>query len=282
VSKALVPQFQEEITFGQKRIQDLLRMAQLISAKLGLTDLQRWIEYELDGYPNIKSAPDYRTVVSTELQYFNPYRGWCAAVGHGTFRFAIIQPVTELEDFAKRDHVEFASTKPVRLVSLSGDSGFPNMNQRYIISGSEFVRILGTVKSKLLAWSIELEQRNILGENMAFNEHEKDSAKQQTFNIQTMHGVIGDVTDSQVNFYDFGSINQTLKDHACRRQSATSLRICSTPRVGSDKRCITRYPNNRIDESLGVRAITTGQTRHTRDVDDGSAALHAWDGIFDS
>jgi hypothetical protein len=57
VSKALVRQFQEEITFGQKRIQDLLRMAQLISAKLELTDLQRWIEYELDGYPNIKALP---------------------------------------------------------------------------------------------------------------------------------------------------------------------------------------------------------------------------------
>lgn len=176
VSKALVRQFQEEITFGQKRIQDLLRMAQLISAKLELTDLQRWIEYELDGYPNIKSAPDYRTVVSTELQYFNPYHGWCTAVGHKTFRFAIVQPVTGLEVFAKRDHVEFASTKPVRLVSLSGDSGLPNMNQRYIISGSEFIRILGTVKNKLLAWSIELEQRNILGENMAFNEHEKSTS----------------------------------------------------------------------------------------------------------
>jgi hypothetical protein len=188
-----------------------------------LTDLQRWIEYELDGYPNIKSAPDYRTVVSTELQYFNPYRGWCTAVGHGTFRFAIVQPVTELEDFAKRDHVEFASTKPVRLVSLSGDSGFPNMNQRYIISGSEFIRILGTVKSKLLAWSIELEQRNILGENMAFNEHEKNSAKQQTFNIQAMHGVIGDVTDSQINFYDFGSINQTLKDHGVSQAERNKL-----------------------------------------------------------
>lgn len=176
MSKALVRQFQEEITFGQKRIQDLLRMAQLISAKLQSTDLQRWIEYELDGYPNIKSAPDYRTVVSTELQYFNPYHGWCTAVGHKTFRFAIVQPVTGLEVFAKRDHVEFASTKPVRLVSLSGDSGLPNMNQRYIISGSEFIRILGTVKNKLLAWSIELEQRNILGENMAFNEHEKSTS----------------------------------------------------------------------------------------------------------
>jgi hypothetical protein len=223
VSKALVPQFQEEITFGQKRIQDLLRMAQLLSGKLGLTDLQRWIEYELNGYPNSESAPDYRTVVSTELQYFNPVQGWCTAVGHRTFRFTIRQPVTELERFAERDHVEFASTKLVPLVSLSGDPIFPKTNQRYIISGSEFTRILGTVKNKLLAWSIELEQRNILGENMAFNEHEKNSAKQQTFNIQNMHGVIGDLTDSHVNLYDFGTINQVLKDHGVGQAQRNEL-----------------------------------------------------------
>jgi hypothetical protein len=58
VSNALIPQFQEEITFGQKRIQDLLRTARLISSKLALTELEEWIEHELNGYPDTKSVPE--------------------------------------------------------------------------------------------------------------------------------------------------------------------------------------------------------------------------------
>ncbi len=83
--KAFVPQFQEELAFGEKKAEELLRMAQLISSKLGLTDILQWIEYELNGYPNVESVPDYRTAVSTELQYYNPYRGWCNAVGNRAF-----------------------------------------------------------------------------------------------------------------------------------------------------------------------------------------------------
>jgi len=41
--KALVPQFQEEITFGQKKTERLLGWAQLISSKLELTDIAQWI-----------------------------------------------------------------------------------------------------------------------------------------------------------------------------------------------------------------------------------------------
>jgi len=190
-------------------------MARLISSKLALTELEEWIEHELNGYPDTKSVPDYRKIVSTELQYFNPYRGWCIAAGHYKHRIPILQTVTELEGYAEQQHLVFSPSKNIPLTTLGGDGLdlFSKMNQRLIVSGSEFTRILGTVKNKLLDWSIELQQRNILGENMAFNEREKMSAKNQTFHIQNMHGVIGDVTDSQVNFYDFGSINQALKDH---------------------------------------------------------------------
>jgi hypothetical protein len=115
VSKALVPQFQEEITFGHRRIQDLLRMAQLISSKLALTELEQWIEYGLNGYPDIKSVPDYRKIVSTELQYFNPYRGWCIAAGRYRHRIPILQPVTELGGYAEQEHLAFSPSKNIRV-----------------------------------------------------------------------------------------------------------------------------------------------------------------------
>ena len=46
---------------------------------------------------------------------------------------------------------------------------------------------------------------------MSFDEHEKQAAHNQIFNIQHVTGIVGNVTDSNVNVYDFGSINQQLK-----------------------------------------------------------------------
>ena len=67
------------------------------------------------------------------------------------------------------------------------------------------------VRDRLLDWSLELEKRGITGQDMSFDEREKDAAHSQVFNIQNFSGVLGNVSHSNVNVYDFGSIHQELK-----------------------------------------------------------------------
>jgi hypothetical protein len=56
-----------------------------------------------------------------------------------------------------------------------------------------------------------LGKRGITGEDMSFDEGEKQAAQSQTFNIQNFTGVLGNVTHSNVNVYDYSSIHQELK-----------------------------------------------------------------------
>jgi hypothetical protein len=79
------------------------------------------------------------------------------------------------------------------------------------------------VRNRLLDWSIELEQRGILGENMSFKEEEKAIAKGQTFNIENMTGFIGDVNHSKVEVYDYSSIHKTLKEAGVPKAERDSL-----------------------------------------------------------
>jgi hypothetical protein len=58
---------------------------------------------------------------------------------------------------------------------------------------------------------------------MSFNEKEQNVAKSQVFNIQNMHGVIGDSQNSQINIYDYSSIHQTLKDHGIPQQERNEI-----------------------------------------------------------
>jgi hypothetical protein len=48
VMKPLVLQFQEDLLSGKKSIGDLLRMAKMISAKLGQGDVYDWFNHERD------------------------------------------------------------------------------------------------------------------------------------------------------------------------------------------------------------------------------------------
>jgi hypothetical protein len=213
--KALVPQFQEELAFGKKKASELLRIAQLISAKLKLDDILQWIGHELNGYPaDSGPVPDYRYFTGGSLQVYNPYRGWDDVVGHKTFPMEVREPVPELEVLAKEKVIVMRPHEPFPVVPLTGDvSEFPQFQQRVVFPGSRVVGLLEAVKNKLVDWSIELEQRGIIGENMSFNEQEQRTAKSQIFNIQNMHGVIGDSQSSQVNIYDYSTIHQALKEH---------------------------------------------------------------------
>ena len=58
---------------------------------------------------------------------------------------------------------------------------------------------------------------------MEFSENEKQTASNQTFNIQKFTGVLGNVTNSQVTLYDYGSINQLLIDHKIPKQDRHEL-----------------------------------------------------------
>ncbi len=44
-----------------------------------------------------------------------------------------------------------------------------------------------------------------------------------TFNIEHMHGVIGDPKNSQINVFDFGTINQALKDRGIPQAERNEL-----------------------------------------------------------
>jgi hypothetical protein len=81
--------------------------------------------------------------------------------------------------------------------NAKNDSDWP---QRFVVTGSQFRKIVEAVTDELLQWTTELEKRGIKGEEMNFDEKEKQSATNQIFNIQKL-GVLGNVINSQVAFH---------------------------------------------------------------------------------
>jgi hypothetical protein len=220
---SLVGNFQQDILSRNKTTTEILRTAKLISAKLGLEDIEQWIGHELNGYPEDGALPDYRKATGT-LQVQHPYYGW-QLVSQGTTLMPFHQSLPNIESYAQEETVGF---QPYQQISISAGGGgmdglakrFP---QRVLFSGTVFNGMKEAVRDRLLDWSIELEKRGIMGENMSFDKGEKEKAQQQTFNIQHFTGVLGDVNHSNVQIYDYGSIHQVLREHQIPQEERNDI-----------------------------------------------------------
>jgi hypothetical protein len=214
---SIVKQLQKDILNPQKRLTEILRTAKLIAAKLDLKDISGWIDQELSGYKNVagKDMPAYRHVRGGVLKIFNPYRGWDHAGDFKDIDMPIHNSATELEDLVSSGN-ELCITPPMHIPVHTTDGileyEFNQFRQILAIPNSKFKRLLDAVREEVLNWTIELEKRGIMGEDMTFDENEQNSAVSQTFHIEKVIGVAGNVSRSKVVAYDYSSVHQTLKE----------------------------------------------------------------------
>lgn len=203
---SIVLDLQKEILSPNCDIVNVLRKAHLIAVKLKLSDFDQWIQYELNGYPDKESCPEYRKVRGT-LKYFNQYYGW----------YPIIIPNNEIEKLICERKM---SNSISEIVSLSdspennliaelsgGESAFLDKHcnmlipQRYAlhISSTAVKDIEEKVKNAILEWTLKLEEERIVGENMMFTEKEKDCATNIPQTVNNYYGPTSVINSSSGN-----------------------------------------------------------------------------------
>ncbi len=128
--KPLVIKLQEDLVTGGKKLEELLRLAKLIAAKLQLTEIEHWLQCEITGYPPKENVPEYRVVSAGILEVYNPYRGWIPVSGISRIPVPIGESVTELERFLKEDVVQFQPAKLFPVKDMHGGSSLSEMPLR--------------------------------------------------------------------------------------------------------------------------------------------------------
>ncbi len=219
---SLVRDFQRDIVQSSKSTTELLRTAKLISVKLGLNEISEWINSELNGYQEGSTIPPYRLISGGELQTRNPVHGWLPVEKlNGAFRVG--QSVSELEILSTSSSIVVSLSRNQNHSLHGSGMDVSHWQQQIKFSPVQLKGLLSAVKDKLLDWSLELETRGITGENMSFDERERKSAQGQVFNIQHFAGVLGDVSHSSVQVYDYSSLYQTLKQQNVPQQERNKL-----------------------------------------------------------
>lgn len=183
-------------------VSDLLRMAKVISVKLNLPDLAKWVDHELNGY-GMTQIPAYR-MIKGQLKGKNPFHGWQPVLFDDEeieklfTNQPIGQPVAEMEHMLSRA----AGGSGEMMIPLSGQAATQLMRATgmsfpfaVIVSSGEAWGIVDAVRTALLDWSLKLEQAGIKGEGLSFSNEEREKARegQATYHIGNIANFTGNL-----------------------------------------------------------------------------------------
>ena len=180
---SLVLELQRNLIEKNINIVELLHKALLLSGKLNLDDIKKWIGYELDGYNNSKFIPEYRTIDGT-FKRNDPIHGWQTVVSTNqkfnkiVTKSTINQKISEIVSLIGRDDGQLAIPK----THLVGEY-FPSSEVSFFVDKSRLIGIIDSIRKIILEWTIELEKKGILGEGLSFTKDEIAEAKDSSIII---------------------------------------------------------------------------------------------------
>lgn len=210
-------ELQKEISSQDCDVISVLRRAHLIATKLNLVDFDKWLMYELNGYPNNTLVPDYRRVKG-ELKANNPCYGWVPVILADPemekliCQIKLINSVSEIKSMCDdSDAGIFVSIPGSVQHSLAEISNMPAPMQMVVkVPRTAVMDIIEKVKNAVLEWTLKLQKEGILGEEMSFNEEEKKSAQVIPQTINNYYAATNIISGTAHNMQVVAGDNATL------------------------------------------------------------------------
>ncbi|WP_373954932.1 hypothetical protein QNN95_16055 (plasmid) [Exiguobacterium acetylicum] len=212
--ESIVLELQREIINKSTNAVDLLRKAMLVAQKLQVKEFEEWVHFELNGFIDLSSVPNYREVVG-QVEMFDSITGWNT----------IIFEDERIVNLANRQKLGLRMSEIQSL--LSGKSSLfsinmvPALNQllskvvgevteyRLSIPRHQIEKIQDSVKNIILDWTIKLERDGIMGEGFSFSEEEKKEATKHNYNVNNFFGNAADIQIQQNVEHSTQTMNNT-------------------------------------------------------------------------
>lgn len=187
-----------QVSVERDDVLSVLRKARRLASKLGVDDINHWLRCEQEGYERDATLPNYRTVTGTLSIKTNGYiPAGMGYVVNGVIDYPggfvvpnrMPQPMSQIVQMAapseKSDNFVTVDERLVAGFRSRMDPDFAHQMTFLLRLNIDQIRsIPDAVKDRILDWALELERRGVLGENMTFNDDEKQKAHTINFNLQ--------------------------------------------------------------------------------------------------
>lgn len=203
--ESLVLELQRLAYNSQSSMTDLLRKSYVLSRKLNLTEFSRILQSEMEGYKDEDVLPAYRMIIGVPLVYGFPSKGFSER--------GLYKPISELEYYLQHEVVK----EKGKLIYTypNEDKDGKRKIQQLSVEASQFYNVIDGVRNMILEWTLELEERGVLGENMTFSEKDKKLASEVTviknnFNGNLINSPLQQCTDNSVQILEIGTFNMEI------------------------------------------------------------------------
>lgn len=181
----LVHDLQKKALDQNISIGSLLRNAYAVAVKLNLPDFEQWLDNELNGYKDANDLPDYRFMKGI-MRSYNPVHGWLDVIvddkrlTRALEHLPIVDKISEVEQLAQSEEDIYRQLPP-EITRSFAQKNF-GMKAVIFLGKQQLHGIVDSVRTKILDWSLILEKKGILGEEMTFSETERATAQNITIN----------------------------------------------------------------------------------------------------
>lgn len=252
------------------RVSDLLRKALAVARKLKLAEFAKWIERELEGYAGVPDdqIPRYRRIRG-ELEGWNPYHGWVPVFLGEDLEEAVSvqftrQSISELEDMVTRSRpgAIYQFVMPTRVKEALGRAVGFSTDFRVSLNRSSLVAILEAVRNTILQWTLDLEERGILGGETRFTEEEVKRAEHTREVHQYFFGPVGQIqqdTIGSVQMQQYQELDVDVIRQVVEQLRAVVSELSGEERAIADAHLVTidaQLKSPRPDRSILRNALT--------------------------
>jgi hypothetical protein len=189
----LLEQIQRDCVDPTASVSSLLRKVRLAASKLGVVQVEGWVDSELNGYS--ETLPDYRIVHGTPMArcpdtgtqplLLAPGVEWLSRKGVG-------EPIASLEHCLATGSSNLMISFPASITSELNKANGSRASYYLSISPNELARIIDRVRTLILDWTTRLEKAGVVGSDFNFSEGDKHRA--QAANMQINIGSVGNFT----------------------------------------------------------------------------------------
>lgn len=227
MTDSIVLQLQMLASDPSSDVEGLLNKALLVASKLKIKKFKKWCEIELDGYSDDR-LPTYRCFKG-QLKVWNPYHGFQSfLIPHDLDELVtsvkMHEPIGQIKNLLSQKGDNYGRSLPnsAKKILMNMQGSYGPLEPTVLVVRTQLLAILTQVRNEILKWSIELEEKGILGRGLKFTDKEKESAMSiNNYNIGNFQGIAGNVIDStvnqnnQMNVYakDFDSLARVLADN---------------------------------------------------------------------
>jgi hypothetical protein len=180
----LIEQIQRDCVDNTASVSALLRKVKLAASKLGVAQVESWVDNELNGYT--ETVPGYRMVHGTPMARCPDTGTQPLVLGPGVewlTEKAVGESIASLEHCLASGSNDLMIAFPPTITSALNKANGTRASYYLSISPNQLARIIDRVRTLILEWATNLERAGVVGTDFSFSEGDKQKAQAATMQI---------------------------------------------------------------------------------------------------